>query len=142
MYNRDRMLKGDDKNGVSDNYYNGAVYNAADKDLMWGFGLYQDRKHLRFIRVQENINIPWHARLRIMSLLAVWYVRTSFSAYKGLEFEGFTHRTVNHSEYYVDLVTGVHMQATEHACVDVKSCSKRALRNRELLQSLKMHGFS
>lgn len=70
------MLKVDDKHG-GDDYYDGEVYNADNKDLLWVVGVYQYRKHGQFVRIQERTKHTLTCVIKFISHLEVAYVRVS-----------------------------------------------------------------
>ena len=58
-----------------------------------------------------------------------------WKGYLPLSNAGFTHRTVNHKEYFVDTTTGANNQMIERHWVDLKAWLRRARRPNHLLQS-------
>ncbi len=89
----------------------------------------------RFIRVQnrkqETMKFVLQRCVEAGSL--VW--TDSFSAYINYSLEGYTHQSVNHSENFVDLTTGVHTQGIELVWLEANSWYKRSRGNRTYLQS-------
>lgn len=49
----------------------------------------------------------------------------SWRAYDALQYENYTHKTINHKENFVDRKTGVHTQNIERLWRDVKSSIPR-----------------
>lgn len=90
---------------------------------------------MRFVRVQDKTKHNMTCVTKHYATTGNAICTDEFRAHKGLDFEGYNLRMVNRPEDYVDPVSEAHTQEIECAWVYTKNWNKRALGNRELLQS-------
>lgn len=90
----------------------------------WVVGLYQSRTNVRFVVVPDRKKATLHDIVRRFVEPDSSIHTDEWVGYKGLNDIGYMHNVVNHSQNYVDPVTGVHTQNIERAWVEEKKWMK------------------
>lgn len=106
-----------------------------DPNWRWVVGIWQSKTQCRFIRVpnrtKQTLNAVIHRYVAAGS-----YIETDrWAGYNDLNALGYVHTTVNHTENYVDPITGAHTNEIEGAWNAIKDPYKRMHGNRKHLQS-------
>lgn len=131
-YGKGRLLEGDynTKVGFSRKNNYGTKINGP-----WVLGIYKSASEVRFILVDDRRRSTLIPIIEDHVEVGSTIVTDEWAAYNGLEKAGFLHYTVNHSQNYVDPITGYHTQGVERAWKDAKSWLRRAKYPTHLIQS-------
>ena len=108
-YNRGRMLQGDLESGYE------SEGNTGDLPGPWVLGICTKQSHVRFIIVQNRTArtlIPL-IESNVLPRSLIW--TDEWESYTSLSTIGYEHETVNHSENFIDPVTGANTQKIERA---------------------------
>ena len=133
-YNRERFLFGNFENNSNSSDEEG-VADASQLPSPWVLGTCTAKSDLRFIIVPDmSVNtllpiIEGNAALRSV----IW--SDEWSSYNLLTAMGCIHNTVNHSEHFIDPITGANTQRIERLWKQGKLWLKRVRRPTTLMQS-------
>lgn len=112
-----------------------AKFGVDDPSAVWVLGIYANKNDVRYLRVKDRTMstlteaIEKHVEAGSVIVTDLW------KGYNGLAPRGFIHFTVNHSENYVDPITGYHTQGVERSWRTTKSYIRNTIGNRKLFQS-------
>jgi len=112
----------------------GATYGVDDDSWAWVVGIYESKTNVRFFRVRDRTNATLVPLIR--KYVAPGHIDTDlWRGYNHIVRHGFTRRTVNHTEHYIDPITGAHTQGVERSWRTVKDRLRLSKGNRRLLQN-------
>ena len=131
-YSRGRLLQGDYNANVQSNRKNnyGSQVNGP-----WVLGVYESCCNVRFIVIPDRRSVTILPIIQSIVEPGSVIVTDEWAAYGCLTEAGYEHHTVNHTENYVDPVSGYHTQGIERAWVDAKAWLKRSRYPSHLIQS-------
>jgi len=98
-------------------------------------GIYSSKTEVIFLRVRDRSGATLISIIEKYVVAGSVIVTDLWCGYNGLAQRGFIHETVNHSENYVNPITGYHTQGIERAWRTAKDYISYAKWNRRLLQS-------
>ena len=101
----------------------------------WVVGVYKNKNEFRFFVVPDRKSHTLRAVLKRCCEPGSVIQTDEWKGYSKLSQDGFIHRTVNHSRWFVNPRTGVHTQGIERLWVDAKAVMKRHRHATPLLQS-------
>ena len=106
-----------------------------DQTWRWVLGIYKDAEHVRFFRVKNQKLDTLVPIIEKYVSKPSWIYTDELKSYKCLNDLGYHHKTVNHSQNYVNPISKAHTQGIERAWIDAKSWYRRSRGNRQMLQS-------
>ena len=101
----------------------------------WVVGLYKSAKEVRFHIVPDRTAATLRSVVSMYCEPGSYVVTDEWAGYRRLCDDGFLHKTVNHSQWFVNPADGFHTQGIERMWVDGKAILKRHRRPTALLQS-------
>lgn len=87
----------------------------------WVVGIYQGKTNMRFVVVPDRKKNTLHDVIRRYVEPDSSIHTDEWAGYRGLDQIGYLHNVVNHSQNYVDPVSGTHTQGVERAWVEEKT---------------------
>ena len=131
-YKKGRLLSGD--YGIA--HGNTRKNNYGDQVIgPWVLGIYQSASNVRFIVVPDRKSTTLLPIISKYVEKGSVVVTDEWAPYNQLNEEGYHHETVNHSENYVNPVTGFNTQGVERSWVDAKAMLKKSRHPSNYLQS-------
>ena len=100
----------------------------------WVVGLYKSSREVRFFIVKDRKGNTLRELIRSVCTRGSTIVTDQSRGYSKLEEDGFLHKTINHSKWFVDPESGAHTQGIERVQVEGKAILKRHRHPTTLLQ--------
>ena len=134
-YNRGRIMYGDSSNDYEDiadwnsqqldDWEDSSNFGNGRSDWRCVVGIYSSVHNVRFFRVRNRAKETLTSIItkHVAAGTVIW--TNEFPAYKSVSSLGHTYQTANHSQKYIDPVTGVHTQRIKRVWIDSKSWYKR-----------------
>lgn len=134
-YGKGRLLKGNISNWGEEDPDDPITFGVDNPNWCWVLGIYSNKNDVRFLRVRDRSSATLIPIIERYVEGGSWIVTDLWGGYNALGNHGFVHKTVNHSENYVDPETGYHTQGIERAWRTAKLYLRTEMGNRRLFQS-------